>query len=198
MGFDFYIDNLYFHLITFFYVPIELRNKQSIIIIFIIFIGLVYLIYGINMKNEIDAESWTVIEEQYSTSQSEFEKRQLMILIMFQQVGLVLGIFLIPLSILIYHLRSSYMRLLRRMKRGFKISPLTDESPFIQKLLRSFPILTVIDTRLCQLLMDCLSSKQIALELNITPSSVNTARYRLRKKMNLRTDEDLITFLYQI
>ena len=198
MGFDFYIDNLYFHLITFFYVPIELRNKQSIIIIFIIFIGLVYLIYGINMKNEIDAESWTVIEEQYSTSQSEFEKRQLMILIMFQQVGLVLGIFLIPLSILIYHLRSSYMRLLRRMKRGFKISPLTDERPFIQKLLRSFPILTVNDTRLCQLLMDGLSSKQIALELNITPSSVNTARYRLRKKMNLRTDEDLITFLYQI
>ncbi|MEZ4827610.1 MAG: LuxR C-terminal-related transcriptional regulator [Bacteroidia bacterium] len=40
-----------------------------------------------------------------------------------------------------------------------------------------------------------LSTKEIATILNITPESVNKARYRLRKKLNLDTDQNLQQFI---
>ena len=48
------------------------------------------------------------------------------------------------------------------------------------------------------MLADGLSSKEIAIELNISPASANTARYRLRKRMQLEPDTDLLQFLRQI
>jgi DNA-binding CsgD family transcriptional regulator len=38
-------------------------------------------------------------------------------------------------------------------------------------------------------------AKEIAQQLSVTPDSVNTARYRLRKKLNLKSDEKLDDFL---
>lgn len=69
---------------------------------------------------------------------------------------------------------------------------------FKERLLSKFHNLTSNDVLIAEMLLDGLSTKQIASELNISPSSANTARYRLRKKLNLSSETDLITFLRKI
>ena len=60
------------------------------------------------------------------------------------------------------------------------------------------PNLTTNELKLCAFLRLNLSSKEISNLLNITPESVNKARYRLRKKLNLSAKEDLSTFIINI
>ncbi len=57
------------------------------------------------------------------------------------------------------------------------------------------PNLTPNELRLCALLRLNLSSKEIASLLGISPSSVKIARYRLRKKLQLNTEESLTGYL---
>ncbi|MDP2234946.1 MAG: hypothetical protein Q8J88_00810 [Bacteroidales bacterium] len=66
---------------------------------------------------------------------------------------------------------------------------------FFRKLKEYFPGLSSNDLRLCAYLKIGLNSKEIADILNIQPSSSYISRSRLRKKLNLRTDEDLYDFL---
>lgn len=66
---------------------------------------------------------------------------------------------------------------------------------FFLKLGEKFPKLTKNDKRLCALLRLNLSSKEIASIQNISPNSVDVNRYRLRKKLDITTDEDLSNFL---
>ena len=61
----------------------------------------------------------------------------------------------------------------------------------ISQLDTKFPNLTRKEKRLAQLLYMDLSSKEIALILNIAPQSVDTARYRLRKKLDMKSYESL-------
>ncbi|MGS2726814.1 tetratricopeptide repeat protein [Psychroserpens sp. BH13MA-6] len=56
---------------------------------------------------------------------------------------------------------------------------------------RSFPEVTTNDLRLMALLKMNLSSKEIANILNISSEGVKKARYRLRKKLNLTTEDSL-------
>ena len=58
-----------------------------------------------------------------------------------------------------------------------------------------YPDLTDKDIRFASLLVLNLSSKEIATILNITPQSVDLKRHRFRKKMNIETSENLISFL---
>ncbi|MEE4178363.1 MAG: hypothetical protein V2I46_12735 [Bacteroides sp.] len=69
---------------------------------------------------------------------------------------------------------------------------------FFKKLKEQFPALSVHDLRLCAYLKIGLNSKEIADILNILPSSAFISRSRLRKKLNLKTDEDLHDFLNAI
>lgn len=69
---------------------------------------------------------------------------------------------------------------------------------FFKKLKEMFPDLSSNDLRLCAYLKIGLSSKEIADILNILPSSSYIRRSRLRKKLNLQTDEDLYSFLNKI
>lgn len=69
---------------------------------------------------------------------------------------------------------------------------------FFKKLREQFPALSVHDLRLCAYLKIGLNSKEIADILNILPSSAFISRSRLRKKLNLKTDEDLHDFLNSI
>ena len=62
---------------------------------------------------------------------------------------------------------------------------------FIQNLTTNYPDLTKNDLRLAALLRMNLSSKDIATILNISDDGVKKARYRLRKKLNLDTSENL-------
>ncbi len=68
----------------------------------------------------------------------------------------------------------------------------------IQSLKHHYPQLTQNDLRLLALVRINLSSKEIGGMLGISPESVKTARYRLRKKMGLATQESLFDFLVRM
>lgn len=68
-------------------------------------------------------------------------------------------------------------------------------SDFDEKIQRAFPTLTGNEIRLVTLMKMNLSTKEIATILNVTPESVNKARYRLRKKINLPTDQNLQNYI---
>ena len=69
---------------------------------------------------------------------------------------------------------------------------------FYRVLLEKFPNLTPNERKLCALLRSGLSSKDIAILTFQNPQSVDVARYRLRKKLNLVNEENLIDFLLLI
>ena len=66
---------------------------------------------------------------------------------------------------------------------------------FYTKLNQLYPDLTTGEKKLCALLRLNLSSKDIASITFQNPQSVDMARYRLRKKMNLKQDENLVDVL---
>ena len=61
-----------------------------------------------------------------------------------------------------------------------------------------FPDLTHGDLRLCALFKMGLGTKEVASILAISPDSVKTARYRLRKKLSIDQEEDLMLFIQAI
>ncbi|HEY5823289.1 MAG TPA: transcriptional regulator [Cyclobacteriaceae bacterium] len=68
-------------------------------------------------------------------------------------------------------------------------------SSFFENLKKGFPDLTQSDLRLSALIHLNLSMKEVANLMGISPESVKMARHRLRKKLNLQTDENLGNFL---
>ena len=79
----------------------------------------------------------------------------------------------------------------KKFERNFDI--VYDE--YLTRLGNTFPELTVSDKKLCAYLKMGLSSKEIAPLLNLTFRSVEMTRYRLRKKLNLSREQNLIDFL---
>lgn len=66
---------------------------------------------------------------------------------------------------------------------------------FVADLLHDFPTLTDTDELICMLIYLNHRSDEIATYLNISKASVNTARYRIRTKLNLSKTDNLDTFL---
>ncbi|MGE0079061.1 MAG: triple tyrosine motif-containing protein [Bacteroidales bacterium] len=66
---------------------------------------------------------------------------------------------------------------------------------FFKRLKDAYPSLTSSDLRLCAYLRMNLSSKEIAPLINITVRGVEERRYRLRKRLNLPTEESLTDFI---
>ena len=79
----------------------------------------------------------------------------------------------------------------KRFEKNFDI--VYDE--YLTRLADSFPELTLGDKKLCAYLKMGLSSKEIAPLMNLTFRSVEMTRYRLRKKLRLSRDQNLIDFL---
>lgn len=69
---------------------------------------------------------------------------------------------------------------------------------FMENLINNFPKLSSGEIKLCALLRLNLNSKEIASILFQNPQSIDIARYRLRKKMNLNREENLNSFLLSI
>ncbi len=67
-------------------------------------------------------------------------------------------------------------------------------SGFIKILKEKHPDLSSNDLKLCALTRLNLNIKESAAILGITPESVKTARYRLRKKLDLDQNEELLTY----
>lgn len=69
---------------------------------------------------------------------------------------------------------------------------------FYQKLTEINSDLTTTDLKLCSLIKLNLNIKETAAVLNIEPTSVKTARHRLRKKLKLDPGQDLTSFIRQV
>jgi len=68
---------------------------------------------------------------------------------------------------------------------------------FFKRLKQSFPELTQSDLKLCAYLKLNLSSKEIAPLLNISIRGVEIRRYRLRKRLALSSDHNLVEYIMQ-
>ena len=66
---------------------------------------------------------------------------------------------------------------------------------FFRNLTDRYPDLTSNDLRLCALLRLNLSSKDICNMMNISLRGIEAARYRLRKRLNIPSEQDLTDFM---
>lgn len=69
---------------------------------------------------------------------------------------------------------------------------------FYTRLKQKYPEISSNDLKICALIKLNLSIKEMASILNISPDSVKTARHRLRKKLQLTTEENLTDFILSI
>lgn len=69
---------------------------------------------------------------------------------------------------------------------------------FFDVLKERYPDLTPNELRLSALVKLNLTSKEIAALMGITSNSVKTARYRLRKKLGMETEENLTEFMMEV
>jgi len=66
---------------------------------------------------------------------------------------------------------------------------------FYKKLQKDFPLLTKTEIKLCSFIRLNIDNNEIATLQNVAIESVYTSRFRLRKKLNLSSNEDLNEFL---
>ncbi len=69
---------------------------------------------------------------------------------------------------------------------------------FYDRLLKAHPDVTRNDMKLCAYIKLNLNTKEIAAYMNIAPSSVEVARYRLRKKLNLEQEISLQKYISEM
>ena len=82
-------------------------------------------------------------------------------------------------------------------KRASGLERLVDAGnrPFLQKLSARCPTLTPAELRVCSLLRDNLSTKEIAQLLNVSERNIESHRYSVRRKLALDTRQQLATWL---
>ncbi len=69
---------------------------------------------------------------------------------------------------------------------------------FYQRIINQYPDVSPNELKICALMKMNLNTKEMAGILNITPDSVKTARYRLRKKLQLQTEDNLTNFILSL
>ncbi len=69
---------------------------------------------------------------------------------------------------------------------------------FFKKLLEKFPELTQNELKHCSFMRANLSVKETAAILNVSPKTVEMARYRIKKKVGLNADDDLLNILLSL
>ncbi len=72
------------------------------------------------------------------------------------------------------------------------------DSEFLKNIKKMHPSLSPNDLKLCAYLRLNLSSKEIAQLLNISPKSVEIKRYRLRKKLDLQHEDNLVNYILEL
>ena len=84
--------------------------------------------------------------------------------------------------------------LLKRFEEQFDLV----HNNFMAKLSEKHPDLSINERKMCAFLKMNLSSKEIAPLLNLSVRGVETLRYRLRKKIYLEREENLLEYLNDI
>jgi tetratricopeptide (TPR) repeat protein/DNA-binding CsgD family transcriptional regulator len=69
---------------------------------------------------------------------------------------------------------------------------------FFKKLLEKFPELTQNELKHCSFMRANLSVKETAAILNVSPKTVEMARYRIKKKVGLNAEDDLLNILLSL
>ncbi len=186
------------------------RATPSKLLFFIVAVclGLIFYSYQRASINPTSEDFQEMITYSRSSSiVSDAEQRTYINLLIFFQAGVGLTLIIVPIAISIYrnqamvkrlNHRNNYIQVFQDKLRTQKPSAEANAKNFEKQLLLKFPYLTAHDLKICSFLIQNYSSKEIAEELNITPGSVNTARYRLRKKMNLPKEINLIIYLNKI
>ncbi len=82
--------------------------------------------------------------------------------------------------------------------QSFEKNLIKSHEDFVERLTKKYPALTPKDIKLCIYLKMNLSSKEIAPLMNISYRGVELHRYRLRKKLDISTDESLSRFMIAI
>lgn len=172
--------------------------KSNYLLIIASIIVFLLIFFHTNNEVEINQEMLKYIELDRSQSQQKKSERQYQIVIMIQQTGYIVAFMLIPMGFSLYQNRSTFKRYKRKLNNVFKSPRITRRKSLTESLIVAYPHLTTNDLNLCNLVYQGLSSKDIAHQLNISAASANTARYRLRKKLNIRSNEDLTKFLHKI
>lgn len=80
----------------------------------------------------------------------------------------------------------------------FKIQFEKIRPEFFNQLKKVAPSLSVNDLKHCTYIVANLKSKEVAQLINVSPRSVETARYRIKKKMGLEKDDNLYDLLSQL
>ena len=105
------------------------------------------------------------------------------------------------------NLENSFRKLKRQINRSvkadddwevFKMYFEQINSSFFEKLREINPDLTTHDLRLCALIKLNLNIKETAAVLNLSPNSIKSARYKLRKRLSLKTEDDLSDIIQNI
>lgn len=88
--------------------------------------------------------------------------------------------------------------LVRNGRSQFRKEFITSYPSFIHTLRNEIPNITASEELLCMLLHLKQSTNDIAAVLGISHKSVNQARYRLRQKINISTQQSLEAFIYKL
>jgi len=104
------------------------------------------------------------------------------------------------------HDREDFKKVLQYMDKNNNINPLDEFEKVFKKvypgfnsaLIKKYPTLSPREIQLCALLKLNMQTKDIALITNISARTVETSRYRIRKKMDLTTNQNLISELLSI
>ncbi len=184
------------------------RTLSRINLYHIFFVVIIVVLFSLgfakNLNEPIKPEVLEQIKNDNPSDIHLLEKNRLQVLFMKERSWFFIFTASLVLSILIWislsnrkRSRKSYTdykhNLTDKLSRGIK-----EQLDFQERLRLKFVKLTTNDILVAEMLVDGLSSKDISSKLNISPASVNTARYRLRKKMMLSADTDLLDALRQI
>jgi DNA-binding CsgD family transcriptional regulator len=80
----------------------------------------------------------------------------------------------------------------------FQLHFRNSHAQFFENLREKHPDLSSNEIKLCAYLKLNISSKEIASLMNIAITSVEQSRYRLRKKINLDKDINLVNYIHRI
>lgn len=184
-------------------------NPTTKVLLAVACICLIIIYYYGSSKSIASADVANLLARTHDSVVENAENRRYVNLILFLQASLGLVFIFVPIVVVVRKNQRAFQRLHQRKQlfrdrqpsRGIDVGlseAVDSEKKQLEHLLHVHPDLTPYDLKLCSLLQRNLSSKEIAETMNITPGSVNTARYRLRKKLALRKEADLVIYLSKL
>ena len=180
----------------------RLNSFQVVLGVFLL--ALMSYVYVKVVDNPISLEVFEQIQNHNPTDEGLLGKNRMQVLFMQERGWFFLVFACLVISLILWiglfnrvrkkrTYQSYRYKLTESLNRNFK-----DGLNFQDRLYIKYDNLTPNDLLIAEMLLDGFSSKEISGELNISQASANTARYRLRKKLQLSHETDLLLFLRNI